>query len=224
MKYVGLSDDQRWLIVNMCYTIQINALIGAKYSTTTSPPPSCSPAEGPHIGIQNQNFMEPGADYLDPSAAVFLGRSMDAESIASFLPTKITTDKLLEQYWYACHPICRIIYRPTFDQRYSLMWAQISMNEEPSSSFVALTLAALLSASISLPEETVMKVYNISQNQLVDRVKSSAEMVLFKANFLRTSKLETLQAFVLYLVSRRKILQELRIGCANRYVDFIVPK
>lgn len=81
------------------------------------------------------------------------------------------------------------------------------MNEEPSLSFVALTLTALLSAAISLPEATVTKEYNIPYNQLVDRIKSSAEMVLFKANFLRTSKLETLQAFVLYLVQTRSFLR-----------------
>ena len=148
---------------------------------------------------------------------------MNAESIASFLPTKSTTDRLMDRYWYACHPICRIIYRPTFEQRYSLMWAQISMNEEPSPSFVALTLGALLSATISLPEETVMKEYNIPQNQLVDRVKSSTETVLFKANFLRTSKLETLQAFVLYLV-RMQLIGGIARKYVNCYVDFTMPR
>lgn len=126
----------------------------------------------------------------------------------------------MNRYWYACHPICRIIYRPLFEQRYSLMWAQISINEEPSSSFVALTLAALLSAAISSPEATILEEYNIAHNQLVDRIKTSAEMVLFKANFLRTSKLETLQAFVLYLVKMMPSLKPCLAG-ANPQVRFL---
>ena len=165
----------------------------------TQPPHTAIPPD--QMQLKEQDFLQPGPDYLDPSAAVFLGRPVLAESIASNLPTKATTDKLLERYWFACHPISRMIYRPSFEQRYTLMWAQISIGEEPSSSFVALTLAALLSAAISLSEEQVTKEYSIPHHQLVDRVKSSVELVLFKANFLRTAKLETLQAFVLYLVS-----------------------
>ena len=180
--------------------MQLNALLGKENPPAALSPPSDASLQSSNLQLKNQSFLEPGAEYLDPSAAVFLGRAMNAESIASFLPTKATTDRLMDRYWYACHPICRIIYRPVFEKRYSLMWAQISVNEEPSSSFVALTLAALLSAAISLPEATVLEEYNIPHNQLVDRVKTSAEMVLFKANFLRTAKLETLQAFVLYLV------------------------
>ena len=198
----------------------MNALLDEKESFAALSPASGDSSQLPHLQLKNQSFLEPGAEYLDPSAAVFLGRAMNAESISSFLPTKTTTDRLMDRYWYACHPICRIIYRPVFEQRYSLMWAQISINEEPSSSFVALTLAALLSAAISLPEVTVFEEYNIPHNQLVDRIKTSAEMVLFKANFLRTSKLETLQAFVLYLVGTMLSLKS-RLTCANSRVRFL---
>lgn len=80
------------------------------------------------------------------------------------------------------------------------MWSAIAEAREPVNSFAALLLAALLSAVISLSDETVLRDYGVARSSLIEGMKAAAETALCKSKFLQTTKLETIQAFVLYLV------------------------
>ena len=47
----------------------------------------------------------------------------------------------------------------------------------------------------------VLAEFGVTKDGLVDNFRQGTESALARANFLRTTKLETLQAFVMYLVS-----------------------
>jgi hypothetical protein len=106
----------------------------------------------------------------------------------------------MQQYWEAVHPVARIVHRPTFDVRYKLFWDQANQGVEPIGSLQAIVFAAWFTAVISMPEHDVLRLFNIPQERLRGILQQGTEMALAKAHFLRTTKAETLQALVMYLV------------------------
>lgn len=118
------------------------------------------------------------------------------------LPSKVLVDKLIGHYWTAVHVIARTVHRPSFERQYEMFWANVKMGLEPRNSFQAVMFAAMLSSVVSMSEEKVLAEFGVDKRSLVDNFREGAEAALARANFLRTSKLETLQAFVMYLVSQ----------------------
>lgn len=108
----------------------------------------------------------------------------------------------MEHYWKAVHVIARTVHRPSFERSYDRFWEDISAGDEPRVSFQAVVFAALLSSVISMPSEKVLTEFGVTKEGLVENFKQGTEAALARANFLRTTKLETLQAFVMYLVSQ----------------------
>ena len=53
-----------------------------------------------------------------------------------------------------------------------------------------------------MPEKSVMNSYAIPRITLIERLQTAVETSLSRANFLRTAKLETMQALVMYLVGQ----------------------
>lgn len=149
---------------------------------------------------ETQDYLAPGPDYVPPSSGFILAPK-PRDSILEFLPTKEMTDKLVDHYWKAVHVICRTLHRPSFERDYETFWSEISIGIEPRVSFQAVVLATLLSSAISMPEDRVFSSFGVSRDSLIDNFKLGTESTLSRANFLRTTKLETLQAFVMYLVS-----------------------
>ena len=119
-----------------------------------------------------------------------------------YLPAKTTADKLLRHYWEAVHVIARTVHRPSFERQYETFWRNISIGIEPRVSFQAVVLAAMFSAVMSMSEEKVLTDYGVTKQELVENFRQGTETTLSRANFLRTTKLETLQAFVMYLVGQ----------------------
>lgn len=117
------------------------------------------------------------------------------------LPSKVLVDKLIDHYWQAVHVLARTVHRPTFERQYEMFWRNINTGLEPRISFQAVVYAAMLSSVISMSEERVLAEFGVDKQILVDNIKAGTESALSRANFLRTTKLETLQAFVMYLVS-----------------------
>lgn len=117
------------------------------------------------------------------------------------MPSKSAADKLVDHYWATVHCIARVLHRPSFERQYSRFWDHISSSIEPPTSFEALLLAIMLSAAISMSEEDTLNNFNIEKPEIVKNLQQGAEAALSKAHFLRSTKLETLQAFVAYLVS-----------------------
>ncbi|KAF2260959.1 hypothetical protein CC78DRAFT_380158 [Lojkania enalia] len=157
--------------------------------------------QNPFKQRQPGDWMAPGSNYVAPSSSFFFAPGVEKTSLMNFLPSKVLTDKLIEHYWKAVHIIARTVHRPTFERQYDQFWRDINAGIEPKLSFQAVVLAALLSSVISMSEERVLNEFGVSKAGLVENFKQGTEAALARANFLRTTKLETLQAFVMYLVS-----------------------
>lgn len=74
------------------------------------------------------------------------------------------------------------------------------MGIEPAGSVQAIVFAAMLSAVVSMSEDTILRDFGVAKQNLVENFQTATETALARANFLRTTKIETLQAFVMYMV------------------------
>lgn len=74
-------------------------------------------------------------------------------------------------------------------------------NYEPRSSTQAVVFGAWFSAAVSLDDASVQRDFGLTKYALVERFKIGVETALSKAKFLKTTRVETIQAFVMYMVS-----------------------
>lgn len=119
----------------------------------------------------------------------------------AYLPSKNVADRLIARYWTSVHQLCRVVHRPSFERQYTLFWQQVQSGIEPPASFQALSLATMLSAITSMSEDDVVMQFGVERKELLHSFQNGTETSLYRANFLRTTKLQTLQALVMYLVS-----------------------
>ncbi|KAF4549787.1 Fungal specific transcription factor domain-containing protein 18 [Elsinoe fawcettii] len=177
---------------------------GSARGNLSSPPPPQSadmPASSQNWLLTDSPavYLGPGPDYLPPASGFFFPNS-GANSLQDMLPSRATCDKLFEQYWHAVHPVVTIVHKPTFRNLYNLFWQHVMIGTEPPASTQAVIFACLFNAAVSLAEESTLQVFGVPRALLVEKIQASTEKCLAKANFLRTTKLETMQAFVMYLV------------------------
>ena len=114
---------------------------------------------------------------------------------------------LYSQYWSAVDPLAHIIHRPSFEAECHRYLIQGQVIDSAPASFKALLLAMCMAAAISLPVEQAKQVLGVSQQTLVGRLKNATEKALTSANFMSSVKIQTLQAFVIYLVSSEPVGQ-----------------
>ncbi len=60
--------------------------------------------------------------------------------------------------------------------------------------------AVMFSAVVSMNENVITTLFSVPKRNLMARFQTATEVALGKANFLRTTRLETLQAMVIYLI------------------------
>ncbi len=84
------------------------------------------------------------------------------------------------------------------------------MGIEPTGSLQAVVFAAMFSGVVSMSEDVVMRDFGVHKKNLVGNFQIGTETALSRANLLRTTKVETLQAFVMYMV--RPVHDSSRIG------------
>lgn len=154
----------------------------------------------PDLNVDAADFLGPGPTYLAPQSGFFFGKGIHQNTIIEFLPSKVVADRLMQQYFHAVHPLTRIVHRPSFEQQYEVFWSDIYSGVEPVGSLQAIVFAAILAAAVSLTEESVLNEFGVPKKKLVENFQLGTETALGRANFLRTTKVETLQAFVLYMV------------------------
>ncbi|KAK5172994.1 uncharacterized protein LTR77_003116 [Saxophila tyrrhenica] len=154
----------------------------------------------PRIQASPKSYIGPGPDYIAPASSFFFPGTNMNTSLIDYLPTKNVSDQLIAQYFAAVHLVARAVHRPTFEAQYALFWGQIATGTEPVPSHQAIIFAAMLSAAVSLSDEQVSRMFGTTKAALVDSLRSGTEMALSKANFLRTTKTDTMQAFVMYLI------------------------
>ncbi|PGH04644.1 hypothetical protein AJ80_08478, partial [Polytolypa hystricis UAMH7299] len=149
---------------------------------------------------KNHSWLNPGPTYIAPLSDMFFIGSQREFSLFDLLPSRVAADRLIEQYWTAVDPVAKIVHRPSFEMQYEQFWACIAHGAEPSYSLQALVFAAQLSAVVSMSEHLVLSIFDTPQRSLVENFQLGTEMALGKAQFLKTSKTQTLQALVMYLI------------------------
>ena len=157
------------------------------------------------VSISHQ-FMGPGPTYIAPSSTFLFSHHSSSASLIDFLPSRNVADRLLDQYWKSVHPIARLVHKPSFGRRYDIFWDDVRLGIEPAGSLQAVVFAAMFSAVVSMPEDAILMEFGVSKKDLVDNFQMGTETALGRANMIRTTKIETLQAFVMYMVGSFSIL------------------
>ncbi|KAK4043013.1 hypothetical protein C8A01DRAFT_13430 [Parachaetomium inaequale] len=145
------------------------------------------------------DFLKPGDSYLAPTSGFFFGQFAQSPSFLNLLPPQELGHRLMRRYLEAVHPIARCLHRPSFEGMYTLFWDDVRQNIEPRSSIQAVVFAAWFSAAVST-DDSFFRDQECSKAQLVMHMKIGTETALSKASFLSTTRFETLQAFVMYLL------------------------
>ncbi|KAI3400448.1 hypothetical protein diail_3069 [Diaporthe ilicicola] len=188
--------------------IQAGLSTGAQQLGTNSFPPNLSgppsqpgtfsDSSGPEQSIPD--FLRPGASYIPPTSGVFFGQVVQSPCLLTFLPSRPAGDFLLQHYFEAVHPIARCVHRPSFEVQYEGFWEEAAAGYEPRASAQAVVFAAWFSAAVALDEVVINSEFGITKANLVENMKIGTEVALSKANFLRTTRVETLQAFLMYMI------------------------
>jgi hypothetical protein len=164
-------------------------------------PPSEQARPNPALEQDPRDWMAPSRDYVPPSSSFFFVPGVEKTSLMTYLPSISTVNRLIEHYWEAVHVIAKIVHRPSFERHLQRFWDDLHAGVEPRFSFQAVLFAALLTSIVSMSENKALAELGVDKRRLVDNFRQGTEAALAKANFLRTTKLETMQAFVMYLVS-----------------------
>ncbi|KAF3480396.1 uncharacterized protein GIQ15_05743 [Arthroderma uncinatum] len=146
-----------------------------------------------------ESFFHPGPTYIAPHSDFFFGSGRKT-SLADFLPTKTASDRLLEQYWVSVDPVAKILHRPTFERQYRDFWSDVTRSLEPPYSLQAVVFAVLFTAVAGMQEHLVLSTFGVAQKKLIENFQLGTEMALGKAHFLKTTKTQTLQALVMYMI------------------------
>ncbi len=146
------------------------------------------------------DFLKPGETYLAPTSGFFFGQSGQPLSFINLLPSTDFGHRLMRRYFDAVHPIARCVHRPSLEASYTAFWEDVRQNIEPRASVQAVVFAAWFSAAVSV-DEGFCRGQECNKTQLVFHMKIGTETALSKAGFLSTTRFETIQAFVMYLVS-----------------------
>jgi hypothetical protein len=154
----------------------------------------------PKIQASPKSYIGPGPDYIAPASSFFFPGTNMNTTLLDYLPSKNVADQLVAQYFRAVHFVARAVHRPTFEAQYALFWGSIATGSEPLPSQQAIIFAAMFSASVSMSDDQISRAFGTTKNTLVDSLRSGTEMALSKANFLRTTKTDTMQAFIMYLI------------------------
>lgn len=162
-----------------------------------------------------QEWLKPGPSYITPSSGFFFGAPGHQASLVDFLPSRLAADRLIKQYFNCVHPIAQMVHRPTFEKEYDNFWDEVSLGIEPPNSVQTIVFAAMFSGVVSMDESIIMRDFGVNKDSLISNFKLGTETALGRANFLRTTKIETLQGFVMYLVSLSTLvfvlLQQLKV-------------
>ena len=145
-------------------------------------------------------FLDPSPHFIAPGSGFMFGEIGGRRSIIDFLPTKNAADLLMKRYHINCHFLARVVHWPTFQMRYDTFWSSVLAGIEPSASLQALVFAVCFSAVASMSYSEVDAVFHQPHRQVLINFQQATEVALGKGHFLRTTKFETLQALIVYLI------------------------
>lgn len=165
--------------------------------------PSHTPSEASQHSLRAQNapHLMPGPTYNAPSPGFFFGQIIHVPELRQHLPSRQAADKLVEAYFLAVHPVAKLLHKPSFEALYWSFWQQESQGVEPSSSAQAIIFSVMFSGLVSMDDAAVLNIFGVHKDRFLANIKEGTEAALSRANFLRTTKIDTLLAFVMFLVS-----------------------
>ncbi|KAI1132101.1 hypothetical protein F5Y10DRAFT_17276 [Nemania abortiva] len=146
------------------------------------------------------DFLKPSSEHIVPSSGFFFNQIGEPPNILQFMPYRAVADRLMAQYFRAVHPIAPCSHRPSMEAAYATFWEEITGGYEPRPSTQAIVFATMFSGIISMNEETVFHELGFPKANWVASLKMGTETALSKANFLRTTMVETMQAFIIYMI------------------------
>ncbi|KAI0869744.1 hypothetical protein GGS24DRAFT_493534 [Hypoxylon argillaceum] len=147
------------------------------------------------------DFLKPTNEHIVPTSGFFFGQVGEPPNILQFMPYRTVADRLMTQYFRAVHPIAPCSHRPSMEGAYTTFWEEITAGYEPRPSTQAIIFATMFSGIISMSEDVVFhELGGYPKANWVASLKMGTETALSKANFLRTTKVETMQAFIIYMI------------------------
>ncbi|KIX06042.1 uncharacterized protein Z518_04016 [Rhinocladiella mackenziei CBS 650.93] len=154
----------------------------------------------PQLPDDTGDFLAPGPSYIAPGSGFIFGDVGNKRSLINFLPAKGAADVLVRNYFQNVHFIARVVHWPSFQLHYDNFWTSVLAGLEPPAWQQSVVLSVLFAAVASMSEEEVTAVFARPKNTVLGNFQTGTEVALSKAQFLRATKLETLQALVIYLI------------------------
>ena len=148
----------------------------------------------------SEAFLEPGPTYIAPGSGFVFGDVGHRHALMDFLPEKLAADSLVDKYRRNVHYIARVVHWPSFQVQYDNFWTNVLMGIEPTASLQAIVFAVMFSAVASMTEMEITASFARPKKQVLTNFQTGVEVALGKAHFLRTTKIETVQALVIYLI------------------------
>ena len=154
----------------------------------------------PQLPDDAHDFLEPGPSYIPPNSGMLFGDVGPRKTLVDFLPTKDVSDLLSRKYHENVHFVARVFHWPSFQLQYENFWHNVLAGIEPPASRQAVVMAVLFSAVASMPEDELIGIFGGNKRAILSNFQKGTEFGLSKAQFLRTTKVETMQALVAYLI------------------------
>ena len=154
----------------------------------------------PQLPDHDSDFLAPGPSYIAPGSGFMFGDVGSKRSLLNFLPAKAAADMLVRKYFDNVHTIARVVHWPSFQLQYDNFWTSVLAGLEPPAWQQAIVLSILFSAVVSMPGQEVTGIFARPKSTILANFLTGTEVALSKAQFLRATKLETLQALVVYLI------------------------
>lgn len=162
--------------------------------------------ESQHQGSHGSHGSHGSLNYSMSPPAV-LGNVGNAPAMAVLShpsPTRMRT--LCNVYFRNVDPLMKILHRPTIEKTFDLY--MMNPADYPlSRTTEALFFAMYFGAVTSLPPDSCVKQLGEDRRVLSVQYKQAAEHALARADYLNSTSLETLQAFMIYSVSLSNIQQ-----------------
>ncbi|KAL2441145.1 hypothetical protein ABEF95_012812 [Exophiala dermatitidis] len=157
-------------------------------------------ATAPELVDETEDFLSPGPTYIAPGSGFLFGDVGNKRSLINFLPTKTAADQLVRNYYDNVHFLARVVHWPSFQLQYDNFWTSVLAGIEPPPWQQSIVLSILFAAVASMAEEEVTAIFAQPKSVILGSFQTGTEVALSKAQFLRATKLETLQALVVYLI------------------------
>lgn len=117
-----------------------------------------------------------------------------------YFPNRSIADVLLSQYWERVHPVARVLHRPFFEERWNIFWEIHRLGRQPEKSLLALVFTVLFSGLVSMTDDIVQSVMKSNKRVLMEKMRVATDLKLAQSNCFYSTKVEMLQALVIYLV------------------------